>query len=394
MDKVDWEVIQLNDRYLEAMKLSEYAFQYTISEENVREEIGYMKKHHKLYGILHEDRLAAKAVVIPFEVYIGEKKVKMGGIAGVATYPEYRRKGFVNELLLHTLKEMKNNGLCLSMLHPFYVDFYRRYGWELFTNQVKRTLLKKDLVRHASTEGTTKRYAKEFHPEEIEQIYEQYAKDYQGMLVRPRDWWLRGVYKKLYSAVYYNRDNRPTGYVLYDVKDFKMTVAEFVPLCAEARSGLWNFICQHDSMIDEMVIITPENEPLFFTLPEPRVKTEMIPYGMARIVDVEAFLNIFPFCWGNHSEPLSLHITDPHAPWNNRTFVFQDKTITTRSQNEMETLATRGLSLDINVLSTILFGYKLPSELFQINRISGDQNKIDQFERLIGYPHSFLLDHF
>ncbi len=52
----------------------------------------------------------------------------MGGVAGVATYPEYRRSGYVKELLQHSLQTMKKDGYTVSMLHPFAVSFYRKYG--------------------------------------------------------------------------------------------------------------------------------------------------------------------------------------------------------------------------------------------------------------------------
>ena len=56
----------------------------------------------------------------------------MGGIAGVATWPENRRQGHVSTLLKHALQEMKSKGQTLSFLHPFSIPFYRKFGWELY----------------------------------------------------------------------------------------------------------------------------------------------------------------------------------------------------------------------------------------------------------------------
>ena len=52
-----------------------------------------MKESHEIYGIMEGKDLAAKLHLIPFHIYIGKEKFKMGGVAGVATYPEYRKVG-------------------------------------------------------------------------------------------------------------------------------------------------------------------------------------------------------------------------------------------------------------------------------------------------------------
>ena len=105
-----------------------------------------MKESHEIYGIMEGKDLAAKLHLIPFHIYIGKEKFKMGGVAGVATYPEYRRSGYVKELLQHSLQTMKKDGYTVSMLHPFAVSFYRKYGWELCANLLKCHISKSDLV--------------------------------------------------------------------------------------------------------------------------------------------------------------------------------------------------------------------------------------------------------
>ena len=89
-------VIQLKeDKFREALRLSEYAFQYKVDEERLQRQLTKMKESHEIYGIMEGKDLAAKLHLIPFHIYIGKEKFKMGGVAGVATYPEYRRSGYV-----------------------------------------------------------------------------------------------------------------------------------------------------------------------------------------------------------------------------------------------------------------------------------------------------------
>ncbi|HHK5597299.1 GNAT family N-acetyltransferase [Bacillus anthracis] len=383
-------VIRLKeDKFREAIRLSEYAFQYKVEEERMQQQLTKMKESHEVYGIMEGEDLAAKLHLIPFHIYIGEEKFKMGGVAGVATYPEYRRSGYVKELLQHSLQTMKKDGYTVSMLHPFAVTFYRKYGWELCANLLVCHLTKSDLVMKKQVNGTVKRFNKENHPEEVEKLYETFAERFSGMLVRNEKWWLQAVYEDLTLAIYYDENKTAAGYMLYRIENYKMTVDEFVPLHNEARNGLWNFICQHDSMIKELEMTVSENEPLLYTLQEPRVKTEIKPYFMGRIVDVEQFLKQYELNWNNVQQEVILHITDSFAPWNNVSVRLVNYEITI-----IEEPMDKGIKLDINALSTILLGYKRPLELNELELISGSEEEIRAFENVVPVHKPFIYDFF
>ncbi|CAM4066708.1 GNAT family N-acetyltransferase [Bacillus paranthracis] len=383
-------VIRLKeDKFREALRLSEYAFQYKVEEERMQQQLTRMKESHEVYGIMEGNDLAAKLHLIPFHIYIGKEKFKMGGVAGVATYPEYRRSGYVKELLQHSLQTMKKDGYTVSMLHPFAVTFYRKYGWELCANLLVCHLTKSDLVMKKQVNGTVKRFNKENHPEEVEKLYETFAERFSGMLVRNEKWWLQAVYEDLTLAIYYDENKTAAGYMLYKIEKSKMTVEEFVPLHNEARNGLWNFICQHDSMIKELEMTVSENEQLLYTLQEPRVKTEIKPYFMGRIVDVEQFLKQYELNWNNVQQELILHITDSFAPWNNVSVRLANYEITI-----IEEPMDKGIKLDINALSTILLGYKRPLELNELELISGSEEEIRAFENVVPVHKPFIYDFF
>ncbi|PEC93791.1 GNAT family N-acetyltransferase [Bacillus thuringiensis] len=391
MEENYMNVMQLKeDKFREALRLSEYAFQYKVDEERLQQQLTKMKESHEIYGIMEGEDLAAKLHLIPFHIYIGKEKFKMGGVAGVATYPEYRRSGYVKELLQHSLQIMKKDGYTVSMLHPFAVSFYRKYGWELCANLVTCHMTKSDLVMKKQVNGTVKRFNKENHPEEVEKLYEVFAERFSGMLVREKNWWLQAVYDDLTLAIYYDENKKAAGYMLYKIENYKMTVEEFVPLHNEARNGLWNFICQHDSMIKELEMTVSENEPLLYSLQELRVKTEIKPYFMGRIVDVEQFLKQYELSWNNVQQEVILHITDAFAPWNNVTVRLANHEITIMKEETID----KGIKLDINALSTIMFGYKRPLELNELEFISGSEEEIQAFENIVPVRKAFIYDFF
>lgn len=373
------------DRFVDSIQLSEYAFQYKVPEEK-RGEISRKLKKHQIYGIYEDHMLAAKLHLIPLTSYVGEQSFRMGGIAGVATYPEYRRRGYVKELITYVLETMREQGFTVSMLHPFDVSFYRKYGWELFSNRQKTMIKGNDLVKLEPAEGTMKRFLFEtVNLHELKQIYSQYASQFSGMLLREDDWW-KSVVDDLRIAIYYDATDKPTGYILYDIKDHKMTIEEFVPVDFEARRGLWNYICQHDSMVTELEMTTYEKEPLFFALSRQKtVKREVYPYFMVRIVDVEAFLKEYTFA---HNETMKLQILDRYATWNEKTYLVKDGEVRVTED------CNGALTLSINALSTALFGHQRPTDLYAAGMISGSESQIAAFEKMIPNRPAYMYDFF
>ncbi|WML38159.1 GNAT family N-acetyltransferase [Neobacillus sp. OS1-2] len=384
-----------DDEFLESIKLSMYAFQYKIAASDLpawKERA----KNHKILGIWDEDILAAKLHIIPLNVQMKDDVWKMGGIAGVATYPEYRRNGYVKTLILDSLKHMRENAQIVSLLHPFDISFYRKFGWEIFSEQKKITIENKDLKFLDSQQGFIKRYSKETHNEEIEKIYNQFSIQHTGMLKRETNWWQHHVYDEdSQLAVYYHSEHEAKGYILYHVKERKMNVQEMVALDQEARIGLWNFICQHDSMVETVTMTLASQDPFSYFLPQPKVKTELTPYFMARIVDAEECLKRFPFIPGN--EPLFLHLEDSHAPWNNGSYLIGNgeiKVFKEKAGGQCVHPPKKGIRLNINSLSAILFGYKKPMELFEMDYLKGSEMEIERFEKMIPSLKSTFFDFF
>lgn len=387
--------ILTEDYFLESLKLSEYAFQYKIAEERipVRKE---MLKRHKILGVLEQEKLAAKLHIIPLRVNMNGEEWKMGGLAGVATYPEYRRNGYVRSLITEALKQMQAEGQIVSLLHPFDFTFYRRFGWEILNDYKKVSLDKRHLTFLPMQSGKVIRYSKEEIHEDLYNIYQTYSNQFNGMLIRTSEWWMDHVIDNdSQMAVFYNSSNQAKGYILYKVKDRKMDVEEWISLNHEARVGLWNFICQHDSMVENVSLTLPAHDPFPYFIQQPKVSMELQPYFMARIVNVEECLNRFTF--NMESESVFLHLEDTFAPWNNGTYLIgsgQIKVFKEKSGSQCVQPPRRGIHLTINELSAIIFGYKRPIELYQMGYLKGKEEEIQHFEKLMPNIKSSFYDFF
>jgi predicted acetyltransferase len=389
------EIKELTEKdYTESMKLSMYAFQYKIPEESIASRIEMLKRH-RVIGVWEDNNLAAKLHIIPFHIYMNDQKWKMGGVAGVATYPEFRRNGYVKRLIIEALERMYKEEQIVSLLHPFDIGFYRKFGWEVFTENKKLFIEKKELKFLEGHPGSIKRFQKESHHPDVGTVYAQFSKNYMGMLVRDVTWWKNNIYDDGQIAVYYDKSGEAKGYSLYEVKERKMDVQEFTALNKEARIGLWNFICQHDSMVDSVSILTSNHELLPFILQQPKVKAEVTPYFMARIVDAEQCLQKYQFNHGN--DKVFIHLEDEYAPWNNGSYLIGNGEVKVFKEKQGSNCVQppqRGVRMDVNSLTAILFGYKRPTELFELGYLKGLESEIVVLEKLFPYSKSFFYDFF
>ncbi len=320
----------------------------------------------------------------------------MGGIAGVATWPENRRKGHVSQLLGQALKVMKEEGQTLSFLHPFSIPFYRKYGWELYAEYKNYIITSKQFPPKIEYPGKVVRDIKDISI--LNKLYQSFASCYQGTLVRDEEWWKYTVLDHTkYSAVYYSLDGEPQGYVLYELKDKMLVCNEFVYLNEEARKALWTFFSNHDSRIEQVKLtMVPVDDNLPYMLPDPRVIQETIPYFMARIVDIDSFLQQYTFEAGNRSE-LTIQIDDAAASWNAGLWKIsineQGQAKVTKVMEEKEEIRP-DLIADIQVWTALFLGYKRPVALFHIQKLKGQSQKAKELEKLIPQAQTLLMDFF
>ncbi|WP_347548283.1 GNAT family N-acetyltransferase [Pseudalkalibacillus hwajinpoensis] len=382
---------------IDAIRLSEYAFQYKIPEKDLEKKIAAYSEH-EIWGDYEEGSLAAKLHLIDFETFIAGRSFAMGGVASVATYPEFRRGGRVARLLRHALVEMKNKGQTISYLHPFHIPFYRKFGFEVLSSWKKLKLNKEDFNTLPQVGGKVRRIALTNVYETLNPVYEEFAQRFNGMLVRTESWWKERVYSEGFLfAGYTNEEGNITGYVYYQVKDRSLEVEEFVCLDGEARRGLWNYLCQHDSMIEGGTILTHEGDPFPFILSNPKVKTNVEPYFMARIIDVEAFLQLYPFEL-NEGESLFLHIIDEQAEWNNGSFqIHSDGVKMFKGDNTNASCKhppKRGLRCNISTLTAILTGYQNPAFLYEAGLLQGPKKDVEVLKGILSKRETNFMDFF
>lgn len=401
------QVRQLRTEEIEqTLRLSSFAFQMTIPKEEWEATVS-KEVLEEVWGGFDGDQLVAQVRIRPLRTYLQGRIVEMGGIASVASWPEYRRGGIVASLLIRSLSVMREAGQVLSFLTPFSFAFYRRYGWETYTDRKKFTVETALLPRiePSRVPGQLVRVGDDV--ELLSPIYERYASRFNGMLNRSKEW-TKELLKRKQGQISIYRDElgEPQGYIHYQVKNRELFIHELITLTHEAQLGIWRYIANHDSMIQHVVLMAPADDKLPFLLDNPRIKQEIEPYFMARIVDVEKLIEQYSFLpsvdrkarWSEaKSNLLYVHIKDQHAEWNDGLWeltVHDDGSARIRRLELKHSSSLTQLSCDIQTLSTLLMGYMRASYLYKIGRLHGDGETAQLLEAIVPQRTTFLSDYF
>lgn len=389
------EIRQLRaGEFEDSLSLSEYAFKYKVSaEDRVHAKENF--KPEQTWAIFEGNSIGAKLTLLPLQVYIQGKPVSMGGIAGVATWPEKRRQGYVAHLLTHALQTMNEAGQTLSFLHPFLIPFYRKFGWEIYCEYKKYTLPVGKFPHKTEIKGSVKRDTSDLAV--FRQLYDQFAMRYNGTLQRSETWWKESVLDDdTHSCVFYSEQGDPEGYVLYKIVQQELVIDEFIYGNELARQGLWTFLANHDSMITAAQLkLVPADDILPFLLPDPRIAQENYPYFMARIVNAKAFVENMSFNVPEGERERVLYIEDKHASWNNGLWQWtvseQGEATLTQIQGER---SEADLECSIGTLTVLLMGYKRPLQAAKYGQLSGTAEATAWLEALIPQAETALFDFF
>jgi predicted acetyltransferase len=133
-------------------------------------------------------QLVGCGALYPIEIWIGGKKVSVGGVASVAVAPEARRQGVAKALLTSMQAEMESSGAALSLLYPFEEGFYARLGYGVTCPLLTLSLPSKNLLSLQGADAGLKAVAADGSRATV--LYEEVARRSSGRLVRSETRWL------------------------------------------------------------------------------------------------------------------------------------------------------------------------------------------------------------
>lgn len=134
-------------------------------------------------------KIVSNVSLVKRDLYIGSNLLKGGGIASVATHPDYRRKGYAKMLLKERFRDVCFKELDFSPLFTDKPFIYEKLGWEIFPQrfyileEIKASLN----ARKKSIEMF--HYSTKVLMEEVKRIYEQNILFFPGVLKRDKEYW-------------------------------------------------------------------------------------------------------------------------------------------------------------------------------------------------------------
>ena len=263
--------------------LVEYAF---LKNNDIREDPNFLSRynHSMSFGEYKDGHLASYIMVNKFKSMIFAKKVKMGGVGYVASYPENRGQGDINRLMKEIMLELHDQNYAISNLAPFSETFYRRYGYE---NAI---------------------YEKMY---QIQPAYLRFFKAVQeGKVVRAEWWWdrLDTYYPGRSICVYFDKKQQPQGYMFYRIVERNFRVEEMYYQTPQAAKALLSIIASHSSSDLKYYVKMPEESLLEEFFPEQEgITVKILPYMMTRIINIKQVLEASPLV---NNKKLTIEVTN------------------------------------------------------------------------------------
>lgn len=377
MNERNLKMQSVDSKYMEQYNaLLRYVFQVTDQELNsigwqekeiIRAKFPTMEKADVI-GWFDNDTLVSQVAVYPMKVQIFSKQYAMGGLTGVGTYPEYSGLGLMHQLLEEALKNMKNKGQYICYLYPYSIPYYRRKGWEIISDKISYEIKDYQLPKNRQVVGNVQRVKTE--SEELKKTYDTFASHTHGAILRDELAWNEYWFwdkDDIMAAIYYNENEKPDGYIIYWIENEVFYIKDMIFNNEEARTGLWNFVSAHFSMIDRVEGSTYTDEPLAFLLEDASIKEVISPYYMARIVDFIAFIEDYPFKSDETDREWRFTMTDPIMECNQGSFLLK---ISKDGKGKAIKLTEECPDqISIQTMTTMLMGYKRPDYLSKIGRI-------------------------
>lgn len=402
MNKKNLKMRTVESKYMEQYNaLLRYVFQVTDQELN---SVGWQEKeiiHAKfptmekadVIGWFDNDTLVSQVAVYPMQVQVFGKKYAMGGLTGVGTYPEYSNMGLMHKLLEKALKNMRERGQYICYLYPYSIPYYRHKGWELISDKISYEIKDYQLPKNRQVAGDVRRVKAD--SDEVKKTYALYAEHTHGAVIRDElawnEYWLWDP-DDIMAAIYYNENDEPDGYIIYWIANEVFHIKDMIFNNEEARTGLWNFVSAHFSMINEVEGSTYTDEPLAFLLEDASITETISPYYMARIVDFPAFIAEYPFKADAVDREWRFTLTDSIMDCNQGSFLLK---ISKSGRGEAVRIAEQCADkVSIQTMAAMLMGYKRPDYLAKIGRLQTSEEIIDMLEDAIEQQTPYISDYF
>ena len=360
------EIRHLKPDELEASRwLGKYAFGMWTDDEMKPEDYEWVNPNHTLAAFV-DGQLAAKVVTQPFEQVIRGVVKPMGGVAGVASYPEFRRRGLIRQLIHAFFVKMRADGQSISALYPFRENFYERYGYVTTNNNLSVKVETKSLAHHIplmrqdnETWSYERKRARDYKLEWLAQVRKMGVIHHGFVFYTPESTpdglWKRAAKDQHLLAVKQNGTLAAAARFLSKgyMDSGELTVREMYWQSPEARDRLLAYLASHADAVPVTWLPVPYGTNFHNWINTPTVQIEAkigFVVLMGRVVDVVGALADLPV---PVNRELVIEVGDKQCQWNNGRYLLRGE------NGRLSAIPTDRLA-DINMtiegLSALIYG--------------------------------------
>lgn len=327
-----------------------------------------------------------------FDARIRGERHSSPGLSFVASPPEHRRAGYVEQLLAHSLAEYRDRGDRFSLLWPFRYRFYRQFGWETCSSRRSYTCEPAALSFARDRLGAVGRYrsvdADEYEP--LASVYEAFSRRYALSVGRDEDWWQQRLFTGWEEDPYayaWERDGDVRAYLLYFVDgswgDRTMRVKDLAFVDHEALLALCAYLANHDSQVSKLQFTLPTDVELLDLVTDPEdIDCELTNGPMARLVDAAETLPALQY--PAVDADVTLKVEDPLVDWHDDPLrlVVEEGTATCERVPD----GVPDVTIDVGTLTQLVVGYRTASDLDRHGRVDAPADVVESLDRL--YPRT------
>ena len=249
------------EEYRAAVGAIGHYFGWEPSEEDA-ERFAALLPHERMHAVFDDGRIVAGAGAYGFELTLPAGPVRCGGVTVVGVLPSHRRRGLLRRMMDLQLRDIREREEPIAALWASEETIYGRFGYGMASRcmnlEIRRASVR--IRPELEREGSVRLIETDEALRVLPRLYDRIRRRTPGFLSRSRGWWetrtlsdrpenRRGA-GPLVRALY-ERDGRPTGWVLYRIaqegttwEDWKKTVRVIELQGADdaARREVWRFL--------------------------------------------------------------------------------------------------------------------------------------------------------
>lgn len=309
----------------QSIALRKYVFHSTFTEQKSKDYQSLLGMADKI-GAFSQENLVGQILNLPIFVNFYGDVVPAVGINHVGVYPENRGQGVATKLMLDSLKTAKTNRQILAILQPFAPSFYRKFGFDLYTERLNYVVNEEKYPRFERDTAISiiRKVPEDIDQNDwefIEKIYDKVAKATHGMQIRDDIWWER--HRKQYPNLNYClafENGKCAGFVSYWKDGTTLKIIDFIYSSNKVRKQLWWFLESHKANIFTIEGVSTLSRNLSYDFYDPRIEQNIWLDTMIRIVDIESFLNLV-LKRANLQSSIRFSVRDDSAKWNSGSYL-------------------------------------------------------------------------